>query len=59
MTTILFTALHGGAFEAGVIPVLNVLTMNLLMTAVLEYSGSIIAPIIMHFLWTEMDGQAD
>ena len=51
VTTVLFTALHGGAFEAGVIPVLNVLTMSLLMTVVLEYSGSIIAPIIMHFLW--------
>ena len=51
VTTILFTALHGGAFEAGIIPVLNVLTMSLLMIAVLEYSGSIIAPIIMHFLW--------
>ena len=51
VTTVLFTALHGGAFEAGVVPVLNVLTMNLLMTVVLEYSGSIIAPIIMHFLW--------
>lgn len=51
VTTVLFTALHGGAFEAGVVPVLNVLTMSLLMTIVLEYSGSIIAPIIMHFLW--------
>ena len=51
VTTVLFTALHGGAFEAGVVPVLNVLTMSLLMTVVLEYSGSIIAPIIMHFLW--------
>lgn len=51
VTTILFTALHGGAFEAGVIPVLNVFTMSLLMTVVLEYSGSIIAPTIMHFLW--------
>ena len=51
MTTALFTVLHGGAFEAGVIPVLNVLTMSLLMTAVLEYSGSMIAPTIMHFLW--------
>jgi len=51
VTTILFTALHGGAFEAGVIPVLNVLTMSLLMTVVLEYSGSIIAPTMMHFLW--------
>ncbi|MDE6363528.1 MAG: CPBP family intramembrane metalloprotease [Lachnospiraceae bacterium] len=50
-TTVLFTALHGGAFEAGIIPVCNVLTMSLLMTIVLEYSGSIIAPTIMHFLW--------
>lgn len=51
ITTVLFTVLHGGAFEAGVIPVLNVFTMSLLMTAVLEYSASIIAPTIMHFLW--------
>ena len=51
VTTALFTALHGGAFEAGVVPVLNVLTMSLLMTVVLEYGGSIIAPTIMHFLW--------
>lgn len=51
VTTALFTVLHGGALGAGVIPVFNVLTMSLLMTAVLEYSGSIIAPVIMHFLW--------
>lgn len=51
VTTAFFTALHGGVFEAGVIPVLNVLTMSLLMTIVLEYSGSIIAPTIMHFVW--------
>ena len=51
VTTALFTALHGGAFEAGAVPVLNVLTMSLLMTVVLEYSGSMIAPAIMHFLW--------
>lgn len=51
ITTFIFTALHGGAFEAGIVPVLNVLTMSFLMTAVLEYSGSIIAPTVMHFLW--------
>ena len=50
-TTALFTALHGGAFEAGVVPVFNVLTTSLLLTAVLEYSGSMVAPTIMHFLW--------
>ncbi len=51
VTTALFTACHGGAFEAGAVPVLNILTMSLLMTVILEYSGSLIAPIIMHFIW--------
>lgn len=51
VTTGLFTGLHGGAFEAGIIPVMNVLTMSLLMTVILEYTGSLIAPTIMHFIW--------
>ena len=51
VTTTLFTLLHGGAFEAGVVPVVNVLTMSLLMTVILEYSGSLIAPAVMHFIW--------
>ena len=51
VTTALFAVMHGGAFEAGVIPVLNVVTMSLMMTVVLEYTGSIIAPIIMHAIW--------
>lgn len=51
VTTGLFTALHGGAFEVGIVPVLNVLTMSLLMTLILEYTGSLVAPTIMHFLW--------
>ena len=50
-TTALFTVCHGGAFEAGILPVVNIITMSLFMTAVLEYSGSFAAPIIMHFLW--------
>lgn len=51
VTSALFTLLHGGAFEAGMVPVVNVLTMSLLMTVILEYSGSLIAPTIMHFMW--------
>ncbi len=51
VTTALFTLMHGGAFEAGIIPVLNVVTMSLFMTAVMEYTGSLTAPIVMHFLW--------
>lgn len=51
VTTAIFTACHGGAFEAGLVPVLNVVTMSLLMTVVLEYTGSLVAPIMMHFIW--------
>lgn len=47
----LFTLAHGGAFEAGLLPVLNVITMSLFMTAVLEYTESLIAPVVIHFLW--------
>jgi membrane protease YdiL (CAAX protease family) len=56
ITTALFTFMHGGAFEAGVIPVVNVLTMSLLMTIVLEYTGSLIVPAIMHFIWNLIGG---
>ncbi|NLL90816.1 MAG: CPBP family intramembrane metalloprotease [Ruminococcaceae bacterium] len=56
ITTALFTFMHGGVFEAGVIPVVNVLTMSLLMTIVLEYTGSLIAPMIMHFIWNFTGG---
>ena len=51
VSTGLFTFAHGGALEAGILPVLNVITMSLFMTAVLEYTDSLIAPIIIHFLW--------
>lgn len=51
VSTGLFTFAHGGAFEAGILPVLNVITMSLFVTAVLEYTESLIAPIVIHFLW--------
>lgn len=51
VSTALFTLAHGGAFEAGLLPVLNVITMSLFMTAVLEYMESLIAPVVIHFLW--------
>ncbi len=54
VSSALFTLLHSGAFEAGVVPVLNVLSMSLLMTVVLEYTQSLIAPIVMHFLWNSI-----
>ncbi len=50
-TTILFTLLHGGAIEAGVIPTLNVITMSLFMSVLLEYTQSLMAPILAHAFW--------
>ena len=54
VTTALFTFMHGGAFEAGIISVLNVLSMSVLMTIILEYTQSLIAPIVMHFIWNSV-----
>lgn len=54
VSTMLFTFAHGGIFEAGIIPVLNVVTMSLFMTAVLEYTDSLVAPIMIHFVWNSV-----
>lgn len=56
ITTLLFTFMHGGAFEAGPVAVINVITMSLLMTIILEYSKSLLIPMIMHFIWNVMGG---
>jgi membrane protease YdiL (CAAX protease family) len=50
-TTILFTAMHGGAFGAGTTLVLNVITMSVFVSLLLVYTGSLLAPIIVHFIW--------
>lgn len=54
VTTLLFVLMHGGIWEAGIISVLNVVTMSLLMSVVLERTQSLIAPIVMHFLWNSI-----
>lgn len=54
VTTILFTALHGGAFEAGMVAVLNVMTMSVFISLVLEYTDSLIAPILIHTVWNSV-----
>ena len=51
VSTSLFTFMHGGAFEAEIIAVLNVVLMSLFMNLLLEYYNSIIVPIIVHFIW--------
>ena len=51
VTTAIFTFMHGGAFEAGVIPVINVVTMCLFTTALYESEKTILAPIMAHSIW--------
>lgn len=51
VSTALFTFMHAGAFEAGIIPVLNVITMSLFMTALYESTATITAPILAHAVW--------
>ncbi|MGI6178038.1 MAG: CPBP family intramembrane glutamic endopeptidase [Eubacterium sp.] len=56
VTTALFTLMHGGAFEAGLLPVLNVITMCLFTTALYEAEGTILAPIMAHAVWNIVGG---
>lgn len=55
-TTALFTFCHGGALEAGIIPVLNIITMSLFATAIYEYTQTISAPIFAHATWNIIGG---
>lgn len=50
-TTAIFTLLHGGVFEAGFVPVLNVISTSVLLSLALVYTDSLWAPILMHFVW--------
>lgn len=56
VTTALFLFCHGGAIEAGWLPCANIVLMSLFVTAVLEYTGSLIAPIFIHFAWNSIGG---
>lgn len=51
ITTMLFTVMHGGAIEAGVLPTVNVVTMCLFTTALYEAKGTLLAPIMAHSVW--------
>lgn len=51
ITTLLFTLLHGGAFDAGIIAVINVITMSVFMSLLLVYTNTLIAPIMAHGIW--------
>lgn len=56
VSTVLFLLCHGGALEAGWLPCANIVLMSLFVTAVLEYTGSLVAPVLIHFLWNSIGG---
>lgn len=56
ITTALFTLMHVSAFESGIFPVLNIFTISLIITGMLEYTGSLFAPIVFHFIWNTIGG---
>ena len=43
--------MHLGAFEAGIIPVVNVITMCLFTTVLYETERTLLAPIMAHAVW--------
>ena len=54
VTTIFFTIIHGGAFEAGIVAVMNVITMSIFVSMLLVLTKSLLAPIIVHFIWNSV-----
>jgi membrane protease YdiL (CAAX protease family) len=55
-TTLLFTLLHGGAFGAGIIAVLNVVTASVFLSLMLLYTDGLWATILVHFVWNLIGG---
>jgi membrane protease YdiL (CAAX protease family) len=51
ITTLVFVLLHGGALEAGVTAVINIITMSTFMSLLLICTGTLITPIIAHGMW--------
>lgn len=56
VTTVIFVGFHGGAFEAGIIAVLNVATMSIFMSLLLERRNSILEIGIIHAVWNLVGG---
>lgn len=56
VSTALFSLMHGGAFEAGLLPVMNIITMCLFTTALYEAEGTLLAPIMAHAVWNVVGG---
>ncbi|MEO6791086.1 MAG: type II CAAX endopeptidase family protein [Ornithinibacter sp.] len=56
VTTVMFTAVHGGALSEGPLATLNVLAAGLFLALLLIASGGLWLPIVAHFLWNLAGG---
>lgn len=56
VSTVIFLLCHGGALEAGWLPCANIVLMSLFITAVLEVTDSLVAPVLIHFIWNSVGG---
>ena len=56
VTTVLFVALHGGAFGVSVVAVFNVLTMSLFVSLLLLWTEGLWASIVAHYIWNMVAG---
>ena len=56
VTTALFLALHGGAFDAGAIAILNVITMSLFVSLLLLWTEGLWTVIVAHYVWNMIAG---
>jgi membrane protease YdiL (CAAX protease family) len=54
VTTVLFTVIHVGAFEAGALPVFNIITMSVFASLLLVHTETLLAPIVVHFIWNSV-----
>jgi len=56
VSTVLFTVMHHGVFEAGPMTILNIASSSVAFSFMLRYSETIILPITAHFVWNLLGG---
>lgn len=54
ITTIIFTFMHGVAFHAGILALINIVTASILLSLALVYKKGLCAPILIHFFWNSI-----
>lgn len=56
VSTAVYVLINGTSWEEGLVPFLIVVSLSLLMTAILQYTESLVAPIVAHSIWNVVAG---